>query len=105
MGARSSVLGYDHDPSDCQSDWMFELMDNSSIADVSIPGTNGSASWPGYGALYLKCQVWPLEKQLRNGNIQIHNFIIILLVDWFYDNDTIFPGSIISLFKIKKDSC
>lgn len=46
-------------------DWMADISDKKSVAEISLPGTHNTMSF--YGGLSVQCQSWSLKQQLEAG--------------------------------------
>ncbi|XP_070554623.1 1-phosphatidylinositol phosphodiesterase-like [Ptychodera flava] len=65
-------------------DWMSNLYDDMSLADLSIPGTHHTMTFGGYGGPLAQCQSWTLETQLEAGirflDIRCRHFFDVLTI-------------------------
>ncbi|XP_070554624.1 1-phosphatidylinositol phosphodiesterase-like [Ptychodera flava] len=65
-------------------DWMSNLHDDMSLADLSIPGTHHTMTFDGHGGPLAQCQSWTLNTQLAAGirflDIRCRHFYDVLTI-------------------------
>ncbi|XP_069035679.1 1-phosphatidylinositol phosphodiesterase-like [Lepisosteus oculatus] len=113
------VCDWDSTPDALWPNWMADISDSKSVAELSIPGTHNTMAF--YGGALVECQRWPLSQQYKAGirfvdircrhienNLTIHHDVVYqqaVLGDVFRDTIAFLKentGEVI-LMRIKED--